>query len=786
MGQSASTPRDQDRPDNDTRIFSRLRQSPQSEINPSLRQEQPASSHPPVSAAHIPPDAHAQATQSFATFSRQISASSIPVARGGSVRRGNTARRDAIFYEQQEERPLVHMEELGMRNAPITHITASPMPRQSRLSRLSSMIIPRNPDNVQNHGRLEGQSHRRRSLHRDPLEVAREGQRNRHRPLSLFGTSSPDVSVDAGASRRSMAPISRPIPLTAETILPPSFFAVSPRRTSSQQGNLAPSQIGATQPFNRTPSSGSRFARFRRSLSVPFDALPTTHHTSANDRGTQMPPQRPARDSLPDSSYVALPPLGPADSNIDFTSSSPGPDRPTSQEQRLSDTRTLSQSPERINRRASGPGWTDRWVDRSPMGRRESRRGSSMLGGRSTRLVRRDHDGPLPRILSLAAMAIAAQLTGSIEQTAGDLQAIGPDDLDGSLQSLFRTLQSTMHRAVGEPTVGENGHEPGRPTGSPTPLNYLRVFRYVSHTTSTAGQAESSTRETANGPSRINDQPARTEGSSEDAEGRTVTLVVVGVRSVLTEDVLHEDEPTTDSGLDSLLEMPPLTPSSNFLGGGAGGLLRHANGRSRFAHRRRASSGGITPFPANYDSQRHQRTLSASRPPSADARPASGSATPSAAPPHVLSESPPGPHPPPSTPADPGLSAYSSQVTTPSRRPSSASAIQQPQIPIRDVATQHLREAAVPITEDQSTRRVQQRRRSDSEFARHRDLGAGAARRNGVVAPDDTDAATPSASASRSWLIYVVGTNLSEDHPALTAPSLFTDVSHSDEIINFD
>jgi hypothetical protein len=64
-----------------------------------------------------------------------------------------------------------------------------------------------------------------------------------------------------------------------------------------------------------------------------------------------------------------------------------------------------------------------------------------------------------------------------------------------------------------------------------------------------------------------------------------------------------------------------------------------------------------------------------------------------------------------------------------------------------------------------------QRRRSDSEYARHRELGSGAVRRNGVVEPD-----TPTP-AGRSWLIYVVGTNLSENHPAFATPSLFTDVS---------
>jgi hypothetical protein len=65
---------------------------------------------------------------------------------------------------------------------------------------------------------------------------------------------------------------------------------------------------------------------------------------------------------------------------------------------------------------------------------------------------------------------------------------------------------------------------------------------------------------------------------------------------------------------------------------------------------------------------------------------------------------------------------------------------------------------------------ARQRRRSDSEFARRPELGSGASRRNGVVEPDNPPPAT-----GRSWLIYVVGTNVSPDHPAFTMPSLFTD-----------
>lgn len=192
--------------------------------------------------------------------------------------------------------------------------------------------------------------------------------------------------------------------------------------------------------------------------------------------------------------------------------------------------------------------------------------------------------------------------------------------------------------------------------------------------------------------------------------------------------------------------------------------------------RRASTGGGIGPFPADYDSQRHQRTSSSQGPRSAD-----GTLIPesTSSPSLPTSDSPPGPRPPPSTPAEPSLSTYSSQVTTPSRRPSSASFVPQGQISTREAAIPHLREVADPIIahQDYSPHRVQHRRRSESEFARHRDLGSGAARRNGVVAPDEIDNPAPTIARSRSWLIYVVGTNIAEDHPALTAPSLFTDVS---------
>lgn len=713
------------------------------------------------------PSSESHTTQPIATFSRQISAQSIPVPRGGSGNNRDVSTRDEIFYEQHEERPLVHMEDLGMRDAPITHITASPMPRRSsRIARLSSMMVPRyaatgsSGDGQNIHG--EGRSVRRRLSDTQPSRARGPAESHHSRHLSLFGSLSPRSSTASRQRhRRELTSISRPFPLSADASLSPSGFATAPLRES------VPRQPPATDTGGR-PSrfwslrDGSRLSRVRRSISLPFEALmPTAQSTPAVDQGIQTPPQRPSRLAQTHDTDFLLPPLGVTDANI--TLDNAGVDAPLSpnREQRLSGISTVSESPERTLSRADGPSWTERWAERGSTARRESRRMPSMLRGRSSRLIRRDNEGPLPRILHLAATAIAAQLSGSPEQPVPDMQAIGPDDLDGSLQNLFRTLQNASNSA-GESRMPEAANDSFRAPGPPPPLNFLRVFRFIS-------QGPSSER---NGGRARNPDHPRGEDASEDPEGRTVTLVVVGVRSVPTEASGHEDTAVTQPSLDSILNLPPLAPATNALRNGASGLLRHANGRARNFHRRRASIGGLNTFPANYDSQRHQRALSSSSErASTDATFAAGASTPL-----VLSDSPPGPHPPPSTPADPGLSAHSSATTTPSRRPSSASAIHQPPVPNRDIASQHLRETNTPVSDNPASR-VQQRRRSDSEFARHRDLGAGAARRNGVVEPDEMDPVDTPASGSRSWLIYVVGTNLSEDHPALTTPSLFTDVS---------
>ena len=708
----------------------------------------------------------------LATFSRQISAQSMPAQRRVTGNHGDISTRDEIFYEQHEERPLVHMEDLGMRDAPITHITASPMPRRSSgLARLSSLMVPRyaatgslaEDQNLQR----EGRSLRRRLSNTLPSRGPSAENVHRSRRLSFLSSLAPRSHPNQRPSeRRAHTSISQPIPLNSDAFPDSSDLATTLlRENAAAQSSIRISNNRSSRFWSLR--DGSRLSRVRRSISSPFEAIiPQMQGGSSGESGLQTAPQS-SRLALANDPDSLIPPLNITEPGISLDNSVSDGLAPGNWGQSLSGISTVSESPERALTRIDGPSWTERWAERGSITRRESRRMPNMLRGRSSRFIRRDNDGPLPRILHLAATAIAAQLSGSAEQPVPDMQALGPDDLDGSLQTLFRTLQNASNLGVETPDR-EGSNDPSRPSGVLPPLNFLRVFRFVS-------QSSSIERE---GRTNDADRPL-TEDASEDIEGRTVTLVVVGVRSVPAEARGHEDATLPEPNIDPLLNLPTVPPSANVFRNGASGFLRHANGRTRSFQRRRASVGGLTTFPANYDSQRHQRNPSSSN--GNDSMSPTSTNNSSTLP--ILSDSPPGPHPPPSTPADPGISAQSSATTTPSRRPSSVSAIQRPPVSNRDIMSQPLRGESISAP-DQQAFGVQQRRRSDSEFARHRDLGAGAARRNGVVEPDELENTDSSTSGSRSWLIYVVGTNLSEDHPALTTPSLFTDVSYSATLCN--
>lgn len=705
-----------------------------------------------------------QTSQSFATVSRQISAQSVPV-RGNLGTGEQASTRDEIFYEQQEIQPLVHMEDLGMRNGPITHITASPMPRRhSVLSRLSSRIVPRytTAGSSSNSHEEDAEQTARPRLTARLLQTPNTLEAPEHRFSFRRPLSTGFATLSRSRRQRDLASISRPFPLISDGSLP-SSNAASPSQAASFEDT--PTYDSANSPPGSTPLSrrASRLLRLHRSLSLPFESLSSAvRNNTLQGRRVQTLPRRPSRSSVADASEYLLPPLSATDHNIELNNSAIESNHPANRDHRSQVFLPMTEPPRAALEWADASSSTERRAERGSWGRSETRRMPN-IRGRSSRLIRRDDEGPLPRILHLAATAIAAQLSGTPEQAVTNMQAIGADGLDGSLNALFRTLQQAT-TSTGDMRATERESDTNRSSGTLPPLNFLRVFRFV-NPSSDRGRAPRSR------PEDVESQPARGIDGPDGSDGRTVTLVVVGVRSVPSERLDHDDAIVAEPSLDTLLSLP-VTPSANPVRNGAGGLLRHVDGRSRFPQRRRASMGGLAAFPTNFENQRH-RVLSSLRQSSPDAT------TATTAPSNIsisLPESPPGPHPPPSTPAEPGLSAYSSGTTTPNQRPSSASAAQRPLLSSRDNTRRNLREVGMLTAEDDTVRVVQQRRRSDSEFARHRDLGAGAARRNGVVEPDQIEPDDPPTHGSRSWLIYVVGTNLSEDHPAFATPSLFTDV----------
>ena len=747
MGQSASAQRNSDVRHRDSRRFSQLVQMSDSSATTREQHQSANNAEDARGDQNTPPRfLRARSAQPFATFRRQVSAQST-LSTGGTLGIGQSSSTHEELVFEQEESPLMSMDDLRMRDAPITHITASPMPRRpSVFSRIGSRMLPRYAstgsatDDRGENG--ERRALRRRLSDSAPPRPSTTPEPSNHHRFSVFGTLSSGSSTSSQSSPRRRAPISQPIPLMADGSVPPSGLSTTPLHSTTPE----PPGFSFLRSFAPNSQENSRRSRIRRSISSLENLISNHQVQQAANRHTPTPPRRPLRTVAADETDYLLPPLSVTDTSLDLDETAAG-EYGGLEQRHTGVSPPIAELPER------SPSWTSRWTDRAPAVRRESRRMPNLLRGRSSRIIRRDDEAPLSRILQLAAAAIAAQLSGAPSGIT-DLEPMSEDTLDGSLNAFMESLN--------QPTsIGSTSNDLPQPLTSLPPLNFLRVFRFVNPNGDGGNEVPRFSGQT---PAR-NAQANPTPTGEESTDGRTVTLVVVGVRSVPSSSIARED---ADGNLDTILNLP-LVPSPTLRNGGGGSQLHHASGTSRLTTRRRASIGGVNPFPANYDSQRHQRTQASSRPVSGDTTPVATTTIPM-----ILSESPPGPHPPPSTPAEPGLSAQPSGTTTPNRRPSSASAAQHPPGAYQENISERLNESyGIQNLTNDPYNAVRQRRRSDSEFARHRDLGAGAARRNGVVEPDD---AIPQA---RSWLIYVVGTNLSEDHPAFATPSLFTDVSNT-------
>ena len=627
--------------------------------------------------------------------------------------------------DEQEERPLMTTEDTAMNDSPVREFNrrtrsydAPQLSRQaSTMSRLGSRLLP---DSVArgllNSGEETPAEGRALRLGNSIPERARPTVFERRLPRQNTNRFSLRESLRAGSFARAG---SRRRPIRGSFPLQHTNSHLIPQDSGEEQSSItmAGASVDRISDGSSTWRRRARLSRVRDSLSLP-SIFGSTSERAQPGQQPRTPAGRPATPFADDSDHL-LRRLPHADSRLDVD------DAPHELDAIEPEARNVLS------------------LTRGTQTAGNVRRFPHALRSRSTRLIRRGEHPPLSQVLQLAAAAIAAQLSGHANPSGPGAQSMNGEVFDGSIQNFVQTLQDVATAQAGEQLEGDLAD------GNLPPVNFLRVFQFPNT------DATGSGRDQAGGT-----DPMDIDDHNDDAEmDRSVTLVLVGVRSMpSTGEGSGDDNGNIGPSLDTLLSLPFLPPTNILRNGSSGALFRRPDGRSRFSARRNSMTN-FNSFPAQYESQRHQRTRSTT------ARSQNDQASlvpPITSMPTVLSESPPGPHPPPSTPAD-----IRSGAATPNRRPSSASAVHAPMLPNLSENPSYSEDAAEggsPFTI------ARQRRRSDSEFARRPELSSGASRRNGVVEPDN-----PPPPTGRSWLIYVVGTNVSPDHPAFTMPSLFTD-----------
>ena len=612
---------------------------------------------------------------------------------------------------QEEDGPEFGISQQEYRSATFARMAAR---RQSTMSRLGSRFLP----NSVIRGLLSSEE-----------ETPAEGHAHRHgvsRTIPRTDAVHNSSRFSAFSSLGSRG-INRRRSLRGPYFIPRNDSALA-ADTSASPANLQSDPDRAADTGRSTWRRNARLHRVRRSLSNPISQIFGQQTSSLPSASAEHAPRPPSQSDFGDQ---FLPPPGTFDSQMDF-------DEPHELD---------SVEPAVRNTRPESPA-----SNYSAQGAAGTRQLPGFVRARPSRVLRREEQTPLTRVLQLAAAAIAAQLSGTTGPVLPNIQALDNDGVDGSLENFIQSLQHATS-AQTNPSTSNDTQNTNGDNGSPAPVNFLRVFRFAGNTNRSATESGN----TGQADGMDVDNPMENPGP----EGRIVTLVAVGVRSVPSGNGPGTDQPIRGHGLDALLRLPYLSPGMRSSHGGPS-LPSRPDGPSRLFPSRH-SLGGSSGLSANNEHSHQSGSSSTSRRFSD-----TGAGSPFSSLPSSLPGSPPSPHPPPSTPADPGLSTAPSGASTPSRRPSSASAMPPNTLPHvhEDQSTQPTVE---PVEDRVPPNTARQRRRSDSEYARHRDLGSG--RRNGIVEPDN---ATPP--VGRSWLIYVVGTNVSENHPAIATPSLFTDV----------
>ncbi|KAF8243323.1 hypothetical protein K440DRAFT_613746 [Wilcoxina mikolae CBS 423.85] len=357
--------------------------------------------------------------------------------------------------------------------------------------------------------------------------------------------------------------------------------------------------------------------------------------------------------------------------------------------------------------------------------------GASLLDGIQNNPSRvrpgEDQAAMLSRLLSVAAAATAASLVGNAEEAITQAQDVGGDNGgDGSFESFLRALQNGRLEAA----LRNGGNEMGGGATPPDPnaeggvlsLNFFRMFRFGSTPASSEGGE--------NGE------------NSEEGGGRMVPVIIVGIRSVTPRD-------STDGGdgnnrpapfFDALANLPVSLPRRSRLGSGSGA-----------AHRRAVSLGSSSrPVPSN-----------ASTPPDyvPDVNPFTA--------PHTHTDTPSGPSPPPTTPADPVLPTFPSG-SFPSHRRSA----------VEPGTADSFGDGEGSNARDPFRRSRLPRRLSNPDNASPFGLSPGSSSETGNRDRNSTGPGLGRPNlpeGTRSWIIYVLGGSYPENHPILTTPSLFTD-----------
>ncbi|KAG9684716.1 hypothetical protein KCU95_g12850, partial [Aureobasidium melanogenum] len=324
--------------------------------------------------------------------------------------------------------------------------------------------------------------------------------------------------------------------------------------------------------------------------------------------------------------------------------------------------------------------------------------------------IREDNTALISRILSVAAATTAATLLDGDQEAIAEAHSVSGD---GTFSNFLQSLESGRLASA----LRQGGQ-----TSANAPLNFFRMFRF--------GSARDAPRD-------ANDSSS---AQSAGADGRMVPVIIVGIRSVNQTSANGAQDAAMPPFLDALSALPrsPLNGESDSID-----HILDPTPTHRFSHRRRASMGGQSNFPAAYDSQRHSstpdrtrsRSINTSRPPLSPALSRVGSAS----------------------------SAIPPQRPTSSRSNSNYSDRRESIIRTTTTTT------TLETTAENAPLRPRPhrpRRLSESDYG-HRGYSS---RRNGFVEPDNA-----AGENTRSWIIYVLGGSYPENHPIITTPSLYTD-----------